>query len=340
MKNVYIDPYLLACPSLETDIAKFENYISNLINWENLKTSTGFKLFALNDTYDFLYETNRYPLWEDLKLIIKRFDIDYIQPKDIVSIVDAILQKTVQLQEHLLLKDYLAEDLNFEPSLVQRECQYADKLLELTTLTSINCKMNGCREENQLIITKDFQKNEIRFSAKISLIEFHPAKEIVLPFTLKNNFSVIFNFSELLTPVSHVDLWKNATTNEDYLNAIVVSLNTYNEKNGVEQISALKGVSFGINFLKTLIPFNFDSSESKITSLLNTLNEIILNYNLKSTHQLRSGGGGDNEQIVCEGYKAWRKDIDYEFHVHYWKKENEIIIANLVPHNDFKITNI
>jgi hypothetical protein len=36
--------------------------------------------------------------------------------------------------------------------------------------------------------------------------------------------------------------------------------------------------------------------------------------------------------------KAQRRDIDYEFHLHYWEIANDVIeLASVVHHNDFSI---
>jgi hypothetical protein len=93
-------------------------------------------------------------------------------------------------------------------------------------------------------------------------------------------------------------------------------------------------------FFKSIRDLNFHKYESKIDSLLRALFEEIMNLNMKDTHELREGRSGGSNQICHNGYLAWRRDIDYEYHLHYWKKGNELVFTDVVPHNVFKITKI
>lgn len=55
-------------------------------------------------------------------------------------------------------------------------------------------------------------------------------------------------------------------------------------------------------------------------------------------HALREGDGGNSPQITKEDYAAWRRDIDTDYHIHYWKKGEIVKLANIVHHNDYKIS--
>ena len=41
---------------------------------------------------------------------------------------------------------------------------------------------------------------------------------------------------------------------------------------------------------------------------------------MSAVHALRTGEGGDNPQRLRErdSAKAWRRDVDHEYHLHYW----------------------
>ena len=58
-----------------------------------------------------------------------------------------------------------------------------------------------------------------------------------------------------------------------------------------------------------------------------------------ATHALRSGAGGGNRQRMRGKDSAWRRDVDYEYHLHYWECEaGNVELANLVVHNEFSIS--
>ncbi|MDM8525771.1 hypothetical protein QUF80_20560 [Desulfococcaceae bacterium HSG8] len=82
------------------------------------------------------------------------------------------------------------------------------------------------------------------------------------------------------------------------------------------------------------------NKDKEIAKLLRALAEVILNENLQATHPLRLGKGGGDPQRVREqdGAKAWRRDIDRKFHLHYWQTSDEIEFAwSAYPHDDYYI---
>jgi len=98
--------------------------------------------------------------------------------------------------------------------------------------------------------------------------------------------------------------------------------------------------SFNRKFLETVKKLGFDKENKKIEILLRSCAETILEENLKDTHHLRTGKSGNSSQRERkkDKAKAWRRDIDYEYHLHYWKTlDNKIEFASVVTHNDMKI---
>jgi hypothetical protein len=60
--------------------------------------------------------------------------------------------------------------------------------------------------------------------------------------------------------------------------------------------------------------------------------------NLGATHALRNDRGYDSPQFTRGTDKAWRRDIDREYHLHYWETQNGYEFSDVVHHNDFNIT--
>lgn len=54
--------------------------------------------------------------------------------------------------------------------------------------------------------------------------------------------------------------------------------------------------------------------------LLRSILEVICETNLAKGHALREDKSGGASQIESHLGKAWRYDIDREYHLHYWKK--------------------
>ncbi len=73
--------------------------------------------------------------------------------------------------------------------------------------------------------------------------------------------------------------------------------------------------------------------------LLRATSEAIDGQNFRAVHPLRTGRGGNNpqRQRKHDKAKACRRDVDHEYHLHYWETENGIEFASMAVHNNFTI---
>lgn len=75
------------------------------------------------------------------------------------------------------------------------------------------------------------------------------------------------------------------------------------------------------------------------SQLLRSFSETVDGLNLGATHAIRIGAGPESAQVTRDGAKAWRRDIDHEFHLHYWMTPRGYAeFADVVRHNDMGIT--
>src|SRR5438128_2723819 len=83
-----------------------------------------------------------------------------------------------------------------------------------------------------------------------------------------------------------------------------------------------------------------DAPSSVSASALRAASEAIDRQNMPAVHALRTGTGGNDPQRVRrrDNAKAWRRDVDREYHLHYWETGNGTIeFASIGVHNDFTI---
>jgi hypothetical protein len=81
-----------------------------------------------------------------------------------------------------------------------------------------------------------------------------------------------------------------------------------------------------------------DQGDSVPPKILRSIVENIKGHNLPAVHALRTGPGGNDPQRMRGSDKAQRRDIDREFHLHYWEcADGTVELASVVYHNDFSI---
>ncbi len=72
--------------------------------------------------------------------------------------------------------------------------------------------------------------------------------------------------------------------------------------------------------------------------ILRAIVKTVKGIDLSATHALRKSRGANSPQRKRCSYKAWRRDIDRELHIHYWECPNGAVkLASVVYHDDFSI---
>ena len=110
-----------------------------------------------------------------------------------------------------------------------------------------------------------------------------------------------------------------------------------NHGNGPEW-NDISGLRIGHRFHETVKELCTNQASSFPARVLRAITETLDEVNLSSVHALRTGTGGGDPQRMRGRDKAMRRDINHEFHLHYWQcNDGSVEIASVVTHNDFSI---
>ena len=100
----------------------------------------------------------------------------------------------------------------------------------------------------------------------------------------------------------------------------------------------VSGLRIGQKLHETLKEPCTNQASSFPARVLRAITETLDEVNVAAVHALRIGSGGGNPQRMRDADKAMRRDIDHEFHLHYWQcDDGSVEIASVVTHNDFSI---
>lgn len=115
MAKVYLDPYVFAFPSGK-DASELEEYIDNIIAWRDLRDSSWLQICISNKTLELLTSTSSYPSWEDLKTTIDKLGMNEIQPQDIMTLINGLLNKLPYIEDFLGITDILIDKMAVNPN--------------------------------------------------------------------------------------------------------------------------------------------------------------------------------------------------------------------------------
>lgn len=339
MLNLYLDPYVFSCPAPEDGLEEIERYIDNILLWQELRGVSWAMVYVTSQTYEVLAETNGYPLWADLQGAIELLSMNHVQPQDVMDVVNGLLQKTPSIEEKLHIKEVLMNNVHSEPSEhLQRRLQiYIDHYHRILVFMCLNCHITEEREENQYFITRHL--SDINKSVKIfgdvedgEFVDKH--QNISFPLHVNKSFPACTKPEQLYSSLDPISLWMTVDSPESRVQALYIYVKQ-NEVRGLQIISWY----FGSEFIKTAQELGFLREEKKSRMLFRAFAETIFGISLADTHAIRVGVGAEERQLVSGLRKAWRRDIDHEYHLHYWEGPDGIEFAAVVVHSNISIPN-
>ncbi|WP_312199412.1 hypothetical protein [Anaerospora hongkongensis] len=343
MVNVHTDPFCLACPLPTTPLIEVEKYIDFLIELDDIAEAWWIKKYIPKDIYDILVKTNGYPNWALLENAINRLGKIY-HPSDINRILEKMLQRSNYIEDKFEIKEILADNVICQPSFYKNRGSetFVSTFERLVLLIGFYYAIHNLPNEDFLLVRDLTSETEIIHAlAEIAACEFQiPTSNINIPYAIDHSVTACQGLKGICSKVDVTKIWLSAQSVREYKDALQIKVFQRNSANcSNATLGDSRNWGFGRLFLKTLKDLGFSTQANKANLLLRSGTETILNENMNSTHPLRVGSGGNDPQRIRlrDGAKAWRRDIDYDYHLHYWESTQGIEFASVVTHNDMSI---
>ena len=290
-------------------------------------------------TSEVLDQTESYPLWE----FFNKSGKQSTQRKDVLNLVHGLLQKLPTIEERLKIREILWENMQCEPMdfLVERHPLFIEQFHRLLALMSLLCLFEVITDSDQIVITRNLkeEKGNVRIACDIVDCEFTGSPvQIQMPQLVSSSFPLCENPHGLCLSANPINVWADANYETSYHKALSLYLYQRIFTSGISP-KDMKHLTwaFGANFIKTAETLGFVHQENKIKTLLRACAETILGENTRDVHGLRKGKSGSANQKKFGSDEALRRDIDYEYHLHYWKTAGGPVFMSVVVHNDMSI---
>lgn len=347
MSDLLIDAPMLACPdpryySHDEFQGIFLDFLSRLSDLSDLRLNCKSVSFWRDvQLAEVLYEENSYPFRHSLAAAFAAlFEECEFQLEDINVLATALLEKSLRLELSGVVQEVVVSSCVLSGDPVRDRSPGSIEHL---------CKMT-CMALPILGDGKSFYPNVYLVSKKTSSESVAIEVQCAVDLILQNDESYNIEAPPVLTTLplfldsSHfcgsVDLvkWWSRGTEDSILDACAIQAGR--EERDIFEIfsSVRKNLRIGPMFIATARTFGFMHDPKKISRILRVCVDIILRRNLADSHWLRDGKGAGEAQKSKGKLRAWRHDIDYEFHLHYWRNGDIVELANIVSHNDASIT--
>jgi len=345
MPSVTIDTCVLESPDLGTSRDDVLKYIETLLDWKKLLDEPWIAIYMSENAAGAMIDEGVYPLRPALRALFTAKGIEEYDANTVALLAEDLLRSTPSFETYFQVRDILVDNVQTNPDLLG--IHTAPKLTEelARCLVLIAILRGHCRNpvmDHNLIITPSPGQNTVSVSALIYELDCQRDDLLSLPQPpelFQGEVLVCQNFHELLLNLNESAIWEAA--GDEIGLALAARIAVYKARlarNVDPDWDAIANFSFGREFMDFKRTCDRSGSVGLAGRILRALAETIDGENMRDVHAKRTGMGGGDPQAMRGADKAWRRDIDREYHLHYWECENKAVeFASVGPHNMFDI---
>ncbi len=342
--GVTIDAGVLAIPAVEGSSDDTHRYVEALLNWAVLVGEAGISINMSELAREALCQDNLYPFRNQLQALFTAHGVIQYAPNDVARLVERLFH-TPSFEVGFAIQDALFDNFVTDPDILclcsdRRLVAHLERSLVLIAVLRKHC--HDWVHEHPLIL-RSAPCRTVRVLAQIDYIE-HTRTDLVLPTGqpshLEGDVVVCDDLSGLLRCFDEAALLLEAT--DELVLGTVIRLGVFKrrESSGLAPVwDDCPPHRVGHEFLMSLLGKHPKKQLAK--KLVRAIVETVEEIQMADTHVLRTGSGANDPQRVRsrDQAKAWRRDIDRDYHLHYWKcVDGSVEIASVsYPHDDLTI---
>jgi len=355
MAAVILDPYLLAVPAVDEGADAARRYVDALVTWSALTGEPWLTVLKTDATEAALFGADCYPAVRAVASLCIAHGLDEVSPEDVAGALTRLLQAACSWEDHCGVTDLLLDPLTLAPTVPSVRCagaladtaRNAPSVRDATRrVLALSALLSHCAAEhsaNRALSTTDrfCEGRGVTVAGLAVVIERGSGcvlPELPDPFPLpETRVWMHEGVGAGLRAIDPVYLWVHAGTADAC--AAAIRLATMRQDPTLSWADTDRLV-IGGGFVDSLPRHNFDRDVAKVNRLLRVCAEVLLDRNLWKTHALRTGKGPTAAQRMRGDDKASRRDIDDEFHLHYWELSGRRFeFASVVSQKVFTIQN-
>lgn len=345
MPSVTIDAGVLAAPPEHSSAEDAHRYVETLLDWSRLLDEPWVAIHMSERAAEVLFDDGLFPLRDQLKRLFTANGIVEYDVNTVALVVDRLLQLTPSFEAYFSIRDVLTEELSTTPDILQlcSGTRLQSDLARCVVLIAI--LRRHCQEpvhDHSLIIRRTPART-VRVRALVHMLEHQRDDFVAIPVPpeyFEGDVLVCDDFEGFIECLDEAAILLNAADDVGVETAIRIAVYksrlAYGTAPEWDEIPAHRVGEAFLTLLQGIHP-----TQQLAIRLLRAIVETLEQNNMAATHELRMGTGGNDPQRARghDQAKAWRRDIDREYHLHYWSCEDGTVeIASVsFPHDNYTI---
>lgn len=343
--GVTIDAGVLAVPGVDCAKDDAFRYVDTLLDWSKTLDEPWVDIYMSERASESLFDDDLYPLRDQLRELFNEHGIVEYDVNTVSKIANQLLTLTPSFETYYKVKDVLSENLETDPDVIRLTTHdgLQSDLARCITLIAVLRKHCSQPLGGHSLILRQAPKQVIQVKAQIHDLEHFRDDIPALPCPpefFEGEVLVCDDFRGLLECLDDSAILVGASDNLGVELAVRIALFKYAVAQGDPPDWAGSILpTIGSDFRKLCQQCCASQGDSLPPKILRSIIETVKAKNLSAVHALRTGSGGNDPQRMRGSDKAQRRDIDREFHLHYWECDDGTIeLASVVHHNDFSIS--
>ena len=341
---VTIDAGVLAAPHLTSNASDVYRYVETLLDWKLLLGEPWVAIHMSEKAPDVLEKDGLHSVRDQLKKLFNVHGIVEYSVNDVVTIVNQFLNITPSFETYYWVKDVLSEQLETDPDVIRLTTYNGlqSDLARCILLIAILRKHCSQPLGGHSLILREAPRQVIQVRAQIHILE-HERDDIPTlpspPEFFEGDVLACDNFQGLVECLDEAAILVGTSNNPGVELAIRIALFKDSIFQGdAPDWNSVMNLHLGAKFRESCQQCCADQGDVLPTKILRSIVETIRGRNLRAIHALRTNTGAKSSQRMRGADKAVRRDIDREFHLHYWDcSDGSIELATVAYHNDFTI---
>ena len=343
MLRITIDPSVVAVPRDVRTRDQLYEYVDALRHWKELLAERWAVVMMSERAGGVLTECGAYPFFDRLKELFRGYELEEYDANTVYRIACGLLTHTPSFEAHYRVEDVLADGVETSPDLLYG-MEGEDLRAEVercVLLLAIVGTHSEWSEQQHCMVLRGTSKGVARVRGEVQYVAHERDDLGELPFApeiFEGEVAVGSNFRDVIEGIDEERVLVEARDDADVELAIRVAV--FRRRLAREDVAdwTVEVPVIGRDFRVTCLQCCMEQGGTLARRVLQSVVETAGKENLRQVHELRTGRGGNDPQQRRGRDKAQRRDIDREFHLHYWECEGgRIELASVVHHNDFSI---
>lgn len=344
--TITIDAGILAVPPLADHADEAHNYVERILDWAKLLDEPWIALCMSERASEALATDGLFPLRDHLRQLFSRHGIVEYDINTVTTVINRLLQHTPSFETYYRVRDILSEEVSTGPDVMQFCAGEGLKTDLARCILLIAILRKHCQGEipQSALILKHCPERMIRVRALVHDVE-HERDDVTgipaPPEYFDGDVLACNDFRGFLTCIDEAAVLVSAADATGVEVAVRIHLYKSRLARGEDpNWDDIGGMTTGGHFYDAIRQCCKDADAGFADRALRAICEAVDKQSMRSVHSLRTGLGGNDPQRrrASDKANAWRRDIDREYHLHYWElPSGSVELATVGVHDDFDI---